>query len=88
MIQCPTAGTSLGYRIIKQGQATDTPKRIFLSWDMGAIMNPAANGKPISAPPEWHIYDGKPLKLNKGDTLIARAQRIGFVHAESTFVQD
>ena len=88
MIQCPTAGASIGFRIIKQGQVTDTSKRIFLSWDMGAIMNPAANGKAITAPPEWHLYDGKPLKLNSGDTLIARAQRIGFVHTESTYVQD
>jgi hypothetical protein len=55
---------------------------------MGAIMNPAANGKAITAPPEWQLYDGKPLKLNSGDTLIARAQRIGFVHTESTYVKD
>jgi hypothetical protein len=88
-ISCATKGASIGYRILKAGQA-DTPKiHHVTSWDGTIILGgKLKNGQPFTSPPVWQIYDGKPIKLSKGDTLLVQAMRIGYQPSSIEYKQN
>lgn len=82
-----TAGASIGYIIKKRGQETPVEKDPLLSWDFSAIMNPASASQQITKSPVWKIYHDELIQLNQGDTLLVRAQRIGYGAAESVYIR-
>lgn len=88
VISCETPGASIGYRILKPDQADEKLKRIIKSWDFGMITGRTKNGEIIEVDPPWQVYDGKPVKLQKGEKLLVNAMRIGFQPATNEFVQN
>lgn len=76
-ISCTTPGASIGYRIIPAG-GTAPEMHIVQSWDMAYGMGFAKGGASVPAQPVWSVYDGTPVTLTKGDTLVVNAMRIGY----------
>ena len=83
-IACATPGASIGYRI--NSSTTVAPEmHTVQTWDYGLTMGIAKNGNAVPAQPVWNVYDGKPVKLAKGDTLVVNAMRIGFKPAVTKY---
>ena len=78
IISCATPGASIGYRIIKEDQTDEKQKRVVESWDYGTIFHMVNNGDTIELSPSWKVYNGSPVKLEKGDRLLVNAMRIGY----------
>ena len=76
-IACATPGASIGYRINSSIPAAPE-MHVVQTWDFGLTMGIAKNGSSMPAQPIWNVYDGKPVKLAKGDTLVVNAMRIGY----------
>jgi arylsulfatase A-like enzyme len=85
-ISCATDGASVGYRIFKPGKTNDTVQRRVSTYDMAFVSGRVRQGAMVDAPVPWELYSGKPLRLSKGDSLVVRAQRIGYAFAETTYV--
>ena len=88
IISCSTPGTSIGYRVLKPGEADEKIKRTVKTWDFLRIYGTVKNGETIEVGPSWNVYDGKPVKLQKGEKILVNAQRIGYQPATNEFVQD
>lgn len=86
VISCETSGASIGYRILKHGQADEKLKRIVKSWDSGTIVGMIKNGGTIEVSSPWQVYDGNPIKLQNGEKLLVKAMRIGYQPASTEFV--
>ncbi len=85
-ISCKTKGASVGYRIIKKGQIS-TPEYLSIqSWDYGTVFNTVKNGQTVVKAPVWEVYQDEIIPLQRGDTLLVNAMRIGFLPAEHRFV--
>ena len=85
-LACNTEGASIGYRIIKAGTTPQQAQRIVHTWDMPLIFGFQKNGNSVKTRPVWNVYTkGSVIKLNPGDRLIVKAQRIGYDVAEKTF---
>lgn len=85
-LACNTEGASIGYRIIKAGTTPQQAQRIVHTWDMPLVFGFQKNGNSVKTRPVWNVYTkGSVIKLNPGDRLIVKAQRIGYDVAEKTF---
>ena len=82
VIFCQTTGASIGYRIIKAGAQADPEMHTVRTWDFTYVYSPKINGTKRPAAPVWDVYQGGPIHLEKGDTLLVNAMRIGFKPAE------
>jgi arylsulfatase A-like enzyme len=82
LLSCKTPGASIGYRVAGKGSPVAPEMHTALTWDYTWIFNPAINGTKKPAAPIWTIYEGETIHVNKGDTLIVNAMRIGFKPAE------
>jgi hypothetical protein len=90
-IHCATKGASIGYRIIKAGTTEPAAKRPITSFDGDVVFTYVMSGKDrngtmIDVKPTWSVYT-QPIQLNKGDTLLVQAQRIGFKPATTQMTQ-
>jgi hypothetical protein len=86
-LSCKTPGASIGYRIIGQHDSIGVVKRPVFSYDGAFISGRVRPGAMIDVPIPWTLYIGEAIRLNKGEKLVVRAQRIGYTHAESAFIQ-
>jgi hypothetical protein len=86
-ISCKTPGTSIGYRIMRQGDSVPVVKRPVFSYDGAFISGRVRPGAMMEVPVPWTIYNGGSVRLSKGEKIVVRAQRIGYTHAESAFIQ-
>lgn len=74
---CATRGASIGYRIVKAGESQQPEMHTIQSWDFEFAFG-ARNGGKKPAAPVWQVYDGAIIPLNKEDTLLVNAMRIGY----------
>ncbi|MFI5153620.1 MAG: sulfatase [Chitinophagales bacterium] len=86
-IYCGTKGASIGYRIIKANQEDKKIKRIVKTWDFEGIAGTVKNGQEIEIPPSWTVYSEEPIRLERGDKLIAQAMRIGYLPSTAEYIQ-
>ncbi len=86
IISCATKGASIGYRISKAGVVAAVQKHVVQSWDFGVILGGAKNGSTITVAPAWNIYKGESIPVQKGDTLVVNAMRIGYQPAIVKYV--
>jgi N-sulfoglucosamine sulfohydrolase len=88
-ITCATKGASIGYRIVKAGEQEMLQTHLVSSWDSNTLFGgKIKNGQPFQSSPVWQVYDGKPIKLSSGDTLLVQAMRIGYQPASIEFKQN
>ena len=83
-IACATPGASIGYRIEHPGDQPASP-HVVQTWDYGLTMGVFKTGASLPAQPTWNVYDGKPVRLEKGDTLVVNAMRIGYKPSIATY---
>jgi hypothetical protein len=83
-ISCATPGASIGYRILRPG-TTGVDTHTVQTWDYGLTMGFMKNGTSMPAQPVWAIFDGHPISLQAGDTLVVQAMRIGFKAAVAKY---
>jgi len=86
-ISCATPGASIGYRVVKAGEASQPATHTVHSWDSGWITGAAKNGATVPAAPVWQVYAGQPIKLQPGDKLLVNAMRIGYAPATAEYVR-
>jgi hypothetical protein len=86
-LSCKTKGASIGYRIVKAGAKEQPETHPIMSWDGAGGMG-ARNGKPLPAPPVWLVYNGEVIPLQKLDTLIINAHRIGYKAAALNYTSE
>jgi N-sulfoglucosamine sulfohydrolase len=83
-INCATPGASIGYRIEHTGDQPPAP-HVVQTWDYGLTMGIAKNGSTVPMQPVWNLYDGKSVRVEKGDTLVVNAMRIGYKPAVAKY---
>lgn len=90
LLHCDTEGASIGYQVVQNGQPAEKLSHEILSYDFGAMSGRAGtNGESFSSDRPWVVYSaGKPIVLSKGDTLVVKAQRIGYRVATLTYVEN
>jgi hypothetical protein len=85
-IECATKGASIGYRIVDQGDLLDTKsRRRAKSWDFGFTIDQEKTIEFVDVHKPWKIYLGETISLEKGQTLIINAHRIGYLPNEVTY---
>ncbi|WP_318311607.1 sulfatase family protein [Flagellimonas crocea] len=85
-IECATKGASIGYRIVDQGDLLDAKsRRRAKSWDFGFTIDQEKTIELVDVHKPWKIYLGETISLEKGQTLIINAHRIGYLPNEVTF---
>ena len=86
MLSCPTAGASIGYKILKKGEKDEKINVTRKSFDMGYVIRLQPNDVQIQVGTPWNVYQKNTvLNLNPGDTLIVNARRIGYEENIKTF---
>jgi N-sulfoglucosamine sulfohydrolase len=83
-IACSTPGASIGYRIERAGDPVPG-RHLVKTWDYGLTMGMFKSGSTLPVQPVWNVYDGKPVRLEKGDTLVVNAMRIGYKASIASF---
>jgi arylsulfatase A-like enzyme len=86
-ISCKTPGATIGYRIMRQADSVPVVKRPVFSYDGAFVSGRARPGAMMDVPVPWAIYKGESVRLRNGEKIVVRAQRIGYTHAESAFIQ-
>ena len=85
-IECATKGASIGYRIVDQGDLLDAKsRRRAKSWDFGFTIDQEKPIELVDVHKPWKIYLGETINLEKGQTLIINAHRIGYLPNEVTY---
>ena len=87
-LYCDTDGASIGFQI-RAGNVKSKLNHKRFSFDFGAMAGSSGkNGDDFSSEMPWMIYDPEqPLHLSKGDTLVVKAQRIGYAEAVLKYVE-
>jgi arylsulfatase A-like enzyme len=85
-ISCRTKGASIGYRIIKKGSGQKPERHTIQSWDFGTVFHVVKNGDDHITAPSWKVYLGEVITVNKDDTLLVSAMRIGYKPARVQYV--
>lgn len=87
-LYCDTEGASIGYQIKNSRAFPGAVSHPIVSWDFGSILNRVGkNGEDFSSERPWSIYDpNQTIVLNPGDTLVVKAQRIGYKEASTTLI--
>jgi N-sulfoglucosamine sulfohydrolase len=88
VIKCSTAGASIGYKILKNGESDQKVKREVKTWCFKWAFNSVKNGDSIKVDTPWAVYTGKPVQLEKGDKLIVTAMRIGYQPSVSELINN
>jgi len=86
-IECATKGASIGYRIVDQNSQALNSKRSTKSWDFGFTIDQNKIVDFVDVPQSWKVYQGETIKLEKGQTLLINAHRIGYSPSEETYTQ-
>lgn len=85
-IICETEGASIGYKVLKAGEASTPEMHKITSWDFRVLMNPKLeNGQPFESEEAWQVYTDQPIPLKEGDMLLVNAMRIGFIPAVAKY---
>ena len=84
-LSCPTKGASIGYRIVKTGVVEKPAIHLIQTYDFAFAFG-KKNGGTQTANPVWQVYNGEVIQLEKGDTLIVNAMRIGFKAAVLDYI--
>ncbi|HKK40874.1 MAG TPA: sulfatase [Bacteroidales bacterium] len=87
-IMCSTPGASVGYRIIKADQINIPETHMIRTWDAKFAFGFGKNGTPQAAYPAWNVYKGEVISLEKNDTLLVDAMRIGYQPALLKYCND
>jgi len=85
IIECGTKGSSIGYRILDQNTQALISKRKTKSWDFGFTIDQNKTVDSVDVPHIWKVYQGETIKLEKGQTLLINAHRIGYLPTEITY---
>jgi N-sulfoglucosamine sulfohydrolase len=88
-ITCTTKGASIGYRIIKSGEAENSELTSAVhTYDSGTVSGKLKEGeiKPVKS--VWEVYTGKHIVLKKGEKILVQAMRIGYQPANSIYTQE
>ena len=85
IIECGTKGSSIGYRILDQNTQALISKRKTKSWDFGFTIDQNKTVDSVDVPHTWKVYQGETIKLEKGQTLLINAHRIGYLPTEITY---
>jgi len=86
-IECATKGASIGYRITNQKDHEIKSKRLTKSWDFGFTIDQKKIVDSVDVRKPWNVYQGETIKLDKGQSLIINAHRIGYLNSELTFTR-
>jgi arylsulfatase A-like enzyme len=85
-ILCDTEGASIGFQV-RSSNGNNIKHEVF-SFDFSSIgPRGPKNGDSFSSQRAWTLYNpGKPITLAPGDTLVVKAQRIGYEEATLSYV--
>ena len=86
-IECGTKGASIGYRIVDQNYQVLNSKRKTESWDFDYTIDQNKTVDSVDVSQPWKVYQGETIKLEKGQTLLINAHRIGYLPSEAICTQ-